>query len=324
MLFAGVFIPRHELLIARVPHIGTELAGIMIARIKRSKLLLELGDIIPDNLIHIGISQKSLLARILGAYFRVIYQMVDFIAVLGKNMPTVLKQRGVPPNRILLWPQGADSEHLDACDGWKIKQRYHINNKFVAVYAGSFNCYYHIPNMVRAASLLQERLPEFHLMLVGTGIEWQAVKKMIETNGLVNVTLVGPVEPKEVGSYLQAADVFIHSVGTEKIPEYLQNYLVTKICEYLMVGRPVVAVENDPVIGNYLEKIGAGFVVPVGKPEALADKITFFMTNQKEAVYCGNRARQYARTYLERETIVKKFYIELKLKLNGLDISEGN
>lgn len=315
---SGIFICPHDLVISSVPNIGTEIAGVIISRFKKSKLLLELRDIIPDNLTFIGIPKNSLLANVLFAYFQLIYKRVDLIAVPGENMVAVLEQRGVSPNCILLWPHAADSEQLTAGGGWQVRQRFNLHNKFIVLYAGSFSRYYDVPNMVAAALLLRERLPQVHLMLLGTGPTWDEVDHTIKKNFLNNVTVVGPVAPKKVYPYLQAADLFIHSYVCEPIPKYIQDSLTTKISEYLLIGRPVIAVESGPVCGNLLERIGAGFSVPAYQPEALADGIVFFATNQAETIRCGNRAKQYARTNLERKKIVEKFYFELVQKLSDL------
>jgi glycosyltransferase involved in cell wall biosynthesis len=183
------------------------------------------------------------------------------------------------------------------------------------LYAGSFSRYYDVPNLVKAATLLRERLTRFHLMLLGTGLDWKAVERMIKQNSLENVTLVGPVAPAAVGAYLQAADLFVFSLGGT-FPSTLQNYLTTKLCEYLMVGKPVIAVDNGVVCGDFLERIGAGLGIRVHQPEALAEAIVSFALNPNEATRCGNKARQYARAYLERRKVMERFYAELVQKLD--------
>lgn len=310
----GIFLQRHELVVASVPNLGTEIAGVLVARFKRSKLLLELRDVFPDNLTLCGISMTSLSARLLLVYFKLVYHLIDLVAVPGENMRIVLIERGVAPKRILLLPHAADPDQLDRGNGQPIRQEFHLENKFVVLYAGSFSCYYDIPNLVEAAILLRERLPCFHLMLVGTGPDWQAVECMIKQNGLKNVAMVGPVAPADVGDYLRAADLFIYSLGGT-FPSIIQDLLTTKPCEYLMVGKPVIAVDNGVVCGNFLESIGAGLGVPVHQPEALAEAIISFARNPHEVARCGNNARQYARAYLERKKIMKVFYAELVQKL---------
>lgn len=314
----GMFISQHDLVIARVPNIGTELACIIIARLKGSKLLLELEDVVPDNLALIGVSSKSFLARTLVAYYKLVYRIVDLIAILNKNWSAILKQRGVASNRILLLPNAADSEKLTSGNAAAVRQRFYLGKQFVVVYAGSFSAYYDVPNMVVAASLLQQRLPQVSLMLIGTGSEWKQVEYMLKTNSLDNIILVGSVTSKEIGAYMQAADLFICSLAAQTIPNIYYKHLSAKICEYLMVGRPVLAVESSPVCGNILERIGAGFAVPARRPKTLAQGIEFFATNHAETIRCGNKAKQYARTNLERKKVVEKFYVELVQKLNDL------
>jgi len=319
-VITALWIAKPDLIIASVPPIGAEIAAVFVASLKRCWVLLELRDVIPDNLLLIGINRKSPLARILDAYFKLIYRWVDLIAVPGKNMIDTLKQRGVSSNRILLLPHAGDLEQLVHHDGQQVRQRFGLQDKFVVVYAGSFSRYYCVPHLVAAASYLQDKLRNVQLLLVGTGPDREKVGDIIRKTGQKNVTLAGSVAPDEIGAYLQAADLFLAPWVAEEPLSCYQDYLGTKVCEYLVVGRPVVALENYPVYGNLLRRIGAGTSVTARHPEKLADAIAFYATNRSEAIRCGNNARAYALTHLERKSVVKKFESELVKKLRDLEM----
>lgn len=311
----GLFLNSYDVVIASVPNIGTEIACILISRLKKCLVLLELRDVIPDNMVFIGISKDSFFARLLYAYFIWIYQVVDLIAVPGEKMVSVLERRGVNPDRILLLPHAADSESLIPTSDCKVKQQFQLCNKVVALYAGSFSTYYDIPNLVAAAGLLQKSFSQIHMLLVGTGPEWERVKHMIATENISNVSLVGAVAPNAVPVYLNVADILLYSlVGSP--PSYFQDYLTTKMCEYLMAGKPVIAVEDGHGCGDFLKKIGAGLGVPAHQPAALAKAITFFLTNKEDTAYYGDNARLYAENNLDRKKIVTQFYHELLQKMD--------
>jgi glycosyltransferase involved in cell wall biosynthesis len=312
----GIFLPKYDFVMARVPSIGTELAGVIISKLKRSKFLLEMEDIIPDNLYLIGILSTSKLAKILRAYYNLIYKLIDFVIVPGVNMSEMLEQRGVASNQIILLPNAANSEMLDTSNSEKVRRRFNLNNKFVAVYTGSFSSYYGVPNIVDAAILLQKRLPQFRLLLVGSGSDQCKVSQMIKDNNLDNVIQVNAVAPSEIGEYLQSADLFIYSLVGENIPKAYQEYLSSKACEYLMIGKPIIAIESVPVCGNFLKKIGAGLSVPAYQPLTLAEKISFYANNRVELLNQGKNARLFAKAHLERKQIVEAFFMKLKPKMS--------
>lgn len=326
-VIAGFLMARRDLVIARVPSVGTEFAGLTIARAKGSRLLLEMEDLIPDNLVLYGISTECSAYCALSAYYKRVYRTADFIAAINARTVNLLKSRGVSPHRLLLWPNAADEQSLDdQTSRLEIRQKLSLSDKFVVVYAGSFSCYYDIPNIISTASVLQRLLPQVHFLILGTGADRLRVEVAIQQADLENVTLTGAVPISEVLAHMQAADLFIHSlVGVNGwIPRLYRDHLSAKACEYLMVGRPIIAVENGPVLGGILRRIGAGSCVPASDPEKLAEAVAFYATHPDETLACGMRAREYAQKHLGRNRVIGEFFAALDEKLNLKQRPNGN
>jgi glycosyltransferase involved in cell wall biosynthesis len=313
--FTGIILKRHDLVISRVPNIGTDLAGIVIAFLKRSKLLLELEDVIPDNLAMLGISDKSDFSRLLSIYYKVIYRLVDVIAVIGSGPKQVLIEKGVKPDRILIWPNAARKKEENDDKILTLPKNLKPEGRFVVMYSGSFSSYYDIPNIINAAEILQDMNPTVIFMLTGSGFEWEAVRKSIADKKIQNVILAGIVPQSELSSYFMIADIFLNSLAGKSIPKCYHNHFSAKICEYLMEGKPVISIENGPVCGDILREIGAGFPVPAGNPGALAERISYFAENRDETIQSGNRAKEYAVTNLDRQIVAEKFLNELTQRL---------
>jgi colanic acid biosynthesis glycosyl transferase WcaI len=313
--FTGLLIRRHDLVISRVPNIGTDLAGIIIASVKRSKHLLELEDIIPDNLTMLGISDTSSFSLLLSKYYKAIYRLVDVIAVIGSGPRQVLIEKGVKPEKILIWSNAAAKIEKKSSTALKLPGNPNIHDKFIVMYSGSFSTYYDIPNIINAAELLQNHHPEILFLLTGSGYDWETVSKSIQNRNLHNVILAGIVPQSELFAYFTIAGIFLNSLAGKIVPKCYHNHFSAKICEYLMAGKPVISIENGPVCGDILMEIGAGFPVPAGNPEALAKRILYFAENKDIAIECGNRARQYAISNLDRQIVAGKFMEELSLKL---------
>jgi len=315
-VFAGLLLSRHDLVIASVPNPLTDGAALLIGRLKGSRIVLELRDIYSDSLIALGKSPSSLLFRAVEAYFRWILNHIDLVAVCGNWMIPRLMDMGISERRILKLFHGTESEYIDAADPEKFQEALQLKNRFVAFYAGSFSSHYDVPNLVRAARILKQNRKSFRLVLIGTGPDASRVAEMVVEWKLDNVFLVGAVAPREVYSYLQAADLCLAPCGYRSM--WIHDYLDTKACEYLMAGKPILAIEDHPLLGRLIAEANAGRSVPTRNPESLAREIVFFIDHPVQTVLYGKNARKYAWKNLRREQIVSDFDVELKRKLSTL------
>ena len=311
----GLFLCRRELVIAAIPSPGTELAGIVVSRLKRSRLLLELIDVLPENLALLGVSGKSMLGKWMSAYYSMAYRLADWIAVLCPAAGEVVAEMGIEPDRILLLPNGVDSVIRESTPPEQFRLCHGLNGKFVVVYAGSFSPYYQVPQIIVAARLLRPTHPHIHFLLLGNGGEWSEVDQMVRAESLNNVHLTGIVPREHVGSYLQAADLFIFSMIGDPMPRSYHGILTAKACEYLSVGRPIVSVEDGSILAGLLERIGAGVHVEPGNSVALAEAIVSYASDPVRCRRAGDAARNYAEHTLPRHKVVQEFEQSLKQRM---------
>lgn len=68
---------------------------------------------------------------------------------------------------------------------------------------------------------IAQTLPTCNFRLVGAGDEEGALRERIRVHDLKNVTLVGPLSPKEVGNEMRAADLFVFPSVVEGHPQVL-------------------------------------------------------------------------------------------------------
>jgi glycosyltransferase involved in cell wall biosynthesis len=319
-LFASVagvlFTRRADLVIAAVPKPGTEFAGIVIARLRRAPLLLEMIDVLPENLPFIGISDRGFVGRVLARYYRIAYRLADLIAVLCESARDVIAEKGIDRDRIILWPNGADPDLLNSIAASEVRTRHGLQDKFVVVYAGSFSQYYNVPNIIDAARMLQSSNSHIHFLLLGTGPQWSQVRDEIAASNLSNVTLLGMVPWQELGGHLQAADAFLFSMIGEPIaPRPYHGILTAKACDYLLVGRPIICMDRGEILSPLLERISAGMHVPPVDPQALADAIVRYAADPKLTASAAAAAAAQGRSLL-RSVVTQKFAQQLVAKLH--------
>lgn len=312
----AIFLTRRDLIIAAVPNPGAEFAGIVASRVRGSMLLLEMVDLVPENLAFIGMREASPLYRVLRRYYAWAYRRADAIGVLCDAAADVLKSKGVEASRIILMPNAADPDLLASTPADEVRSRHGLGNAFVVVYAGSFSGYYAVENIIAAARLLRDASPAVRFVLLGEGSRWEAVRDTIVRENLTNVTLPGVVPRAELGGYLHTADAFIMSMVAPQTPQPYHGILTAKACDYLLVGRPILAIEDGRILAPLLEDIGAGVRVPPEDPAALARTIAAYANDPARCRAEGERAASYARTHLRRDHVVAGFERVLRERLH--------
>jgi colanic acid biosynthesis glycosyl transferase WcaI len=318
-VLAGLLQPRPNLIIASVPNPGTDLAGIIVARLKSASCVVEFRDLIPVSLPMIGHSPDGVLVRIASAYTGMVGRLADVIAVPGTSMIDLLCCLGVRPDRVLLLPhaadptQGASSPTVEA-----IREKHGLRGWFVGLYAGNLSHYNGLDTLLEATRILRRLEARIKLVLLGAGTERARLEGIVREQKLDTLVVAGPVPPDDVPPYLQAADLLISS---HRMTPY-ECGLYTKECEYLLAGRPIVAVENRPRLKLILDSIDAGVGVRHDDAAGLAEALQWHANHPEDAARRGRNAREYAERHLLRDDVVRTFVEELNRRL-GISAKGG-
>ena len=320
-LLAALFARRPDAVIASVPAPFTDLSGWLAARMKSAIFIIELRDLLPDNLQVAGFEKTGMGYRLLDRYYGWMYRRADIFALAYERMAEKLRQRGIRTEYLLNLPHGMDFDEprQDLRDLTRAKLG--LDDQFVVTYAGSFSPYYRVPAFLRAAELLQRRLPKARMLLIGTGPDSQSVMQAVYKRGVHNVALTGGLHPDAVFAYLQASDAFLHP---QILPEILNG---TKIVEYLAAGKPILNICHNSLYDGQAESHGIGRSVAADDAEALAAAVIFYAENPEIAVETGEISRALAESMFDRDSIVTKFSNELEdslKRIRGCGNEESN
>ena len=316
---AGLAMPAHSTVMASVPHLGTELAGLVVARLRGGRFVLEVRDLLPDNLQLVGIESTSRLARVLRTYFAWVYARADIVVVAGRGMARCLEERGVPPSKILVLPHATDplpegpAPVLVGGEAGALR----------ALFCGSFSRYYALPTLVAAGRALEAADAHVQIFLMGTGRERHAIEQDLRARPCSRITLLPAVPPAEAPRWLQAADVLLAPCVFDAPVPHLVDYLTTKSAQSFGAGRALLAIEDQPVLRNVLAETGAGRTLPGGDPGAIAEALVAWAGDRRAVQAAGERARAYAEAHLQRDQVVAQFGEELARLLHGASTSSA-
>ena len=218
------------------------------------------------------------------------------IVVVSDVLKDMLMQRGIAAPKILVNPNGVDTEKFSpGCGGDDVRRRYGLADKTVVGFIGTFGQWHGIEELARAVVRLTQRHPHLpqrvKFLLIGDGILLPKLKEILHAGDAEDaVIFTGLIPQHEAPRYLDACDIFISP--HIKNPDGTKFFgSPTKLFEYMAMERGIVASDLDQ-IGEILTHGETAHLVPPGDVEALADGICRLIEDVPYRVRLGKAARQ--------------------------------
>jgi glycosyltransferase involved in cell wall biosynthesis len=281
-----------------------------LARLKGAKFLFEVRDLWPQFAIAVGVLTNPILISLSEWLERFLYRRADRVMVNSPGFLNHVSARGA--KRVDLIPNGADPSMFDpVASGESFRRDNHLEDKFVALYAGAHGMSNDLTVVLEAASKLTES-KNIHIVFLGDGKEKPAL--MAQAKGLSNVTFLPSVPKAEMASALAGADACIAIL--KPLEEYKTTY-PNKVFDYMAAGRPV-ALAIDGVIREVVEAADCGIFAAPGDATQLADAIHKLAAGPKQSRAMGLRGRKYLEENFSRAVIGEKLVKLLEEVVRGI------
>jgi L-malate glycosyltransferase len=125
----------------------------------------------------------------------------------------------------------------------------------------NFQALYNVPCVLRAFAVIQRRLPDARLIVIGDGPERARVHAVAAELAIRNVEFLGAVRPAEMGRWYDEADVYLNASDIDNMPN--------SIIEAFACGLPVVTTRAGG-IPYVVDHERNGLLVDLGDHDALA------------------------------------------------------
>ena len=223
----------------------------------------------------------------------------DVVIAVSEAARTELLGRGVPPERILVCPNGIDVALFnEPADGLTVRYRQGLGSAFVIGFVGTFGAWHGIDVLAQAFVELRRRREDLRgkvkLLLVGDGIRRPVVESILREGGAWDdCVLTGVVSHATVPSYLSACDI----LASPHVPNPDGTRFAgspTKLFEYMAAGKAIVASDLEQ-IGSVISHGRTGWLVSPADAGALAGGIEILLDNPRLRWRLGAAARSCAR-----------------------------
>lgn len=268
----GLLGERPDVVYASSPQPLALAAGLVVARLRRSRLVVEVRDLWPEYMVQMGqVREGGRLHRAMAAFESHAYRRAAVVVVLAEGVGDRVLASGA--RRVELLPNAADLERFDRdrrAGAGRASWRRRLGvapGAFMAIYVGNHGPVYGLEHLLSAAEELAAEGDDTVVLLVGDGTRKAALREQAAARGLANVVFVDPVPKSEVPGLLGAADVGLHVLADVALFRF--GVSPNKVYDYFAASLPVVT--NCPgAVGALVEGAGAGVAVA---PEAVADGV---------------------------------------------------
>jgi glycosyltransferase involved in cell wall biosynthesis len=219
----------------------------------------------------------------------------DFFIPCSKPLGDRLLNRGIDQKIIEVIRNGVDTKLF------KPKEHSLNDRNFVVTYAGAFQKWQGIENLLTAAILTKD--PSIRFRIIGFRKKDQALKKKIERILKGKVELVDSLGQSELIEQLCLSDILI-------IPRSkhcaTQMAFPTKFAEFIATGRPVIVTDVDET-ANFVRKYDCGFVCEPSADSIANAIVTAKQLQSERLLEMGRNGRRLAESQFDIRIIGRQY-----------------
>jgi glycosyltransferase involved in cell wall biosynthesis len=296
-----------DVLIASSPPFFPHLSGWVVGALRQVPLVLEVRDLWPDYVVDMGVlPRKGAATRALFALERWLLRRARAVAAVTEPFRTRIIAKGVPPERVVVLPNGVDTTfYRPADDPPPFAAMVRRPDEYLVGYLGNIGAGQALSVVLDAASRLAVAEPAVRFVVAGDGPERRRLEERAAALRLGNLSIHPPIAKEATRAFYNNCDLCL--VPLAPVP-VLQETIPSKIFEIMACERPVLA----SVAGEgkrVLAESGAGVVTPPGDAAALAAGILearAIRAEQRAAM--GRAGRAYVAARYSRSAIADRYF----------------
>jgi len=237
------------------PPATVALPAMMLKLLRGMPFVYDIQDLWPDTLEVTGMLNNQWILKRVDMWCHLTYRCADQIVVLSPGFKKILRERGVPEEKICVIYNWCDEGQITAEERSVAAQREpEMAGRFNIVFAGTMGKAQALDSVLEAAELVAARMPQVQFVFIGGGIDVERLKQIKTQKKLDNVLFLPRRPVSKMGSALNLADLLLVHLKDDPLFEIT---LPSKTQAYLAAGRPIlIAVRGDAA--DLVEKAGAG------------------------------------------------------------------
>ncbi len=302
-----------DLIIVESPPLFDAIGGRWLAWLKRCPFVFTVADIWPEAAIQLGMLQNRLLIRLAEWLERSTYRKAGGIWTVTNGFRQMLVQRGVPEHKIMLVPNGVDTDLFQPVPqsqaraelGWD-------TDGFVLLYAGTIGLAQGLKTVLAAAEQLKAHA-DIRFVLVGEGAAKEELMAEAQRRLLTNVVFMQAQPHSRMPLVLSAADANLSPLRNVPIS---RDMIQVKTYEAMACALPIVLAVDGESRRLIEQEAKAALYVEPENAAALALAVLTLRNDPSLARQLGQCGFQFVRAHFDRTELT------LALEKHLLDLLE--
>jgi len=214
---------------------------------------------------------------------KILKNVKQLIVVSEEMKKFYIKKYNMDSSKICVLKDGVDKimckNEVDQVLLEKLVKKYTTNNEKIILFAGSFKDLGGVDDLVKAFNIVNKKIENVYLILIGDGEKFPVVKQLIkEFNLTKKVFLLGRVPYNKLRTYQELADII---VCPDKKHPYSDLVPHIKYYDSLVSGKIVINGKFE-VIKSINKNKELSLLFEPSNVKDLADKILFALKNENE------------------------------------------
>lgn len=291
-----------DVVYASSPHLLSPVAGWVLAKVHRAKLVVEIRDLWPESFVALkAIRANGRVHLALQLLERWVYRRAEWIVGVSSQWASYFEVNA-PSKQFTAIPNGTDVTAFASAVPPKsgvLAEMCEMTKGLNFVFAGSHGPKDGLDLLLDAA----RDFPDDLFVLIGDGTDKPKIADRISGEKIENVVLMDPVPKSALPGYLKLMDVGLHLVSDWDV--FKMGMSPNKLHDYLAAGLPVISnapgepheilKESKAGLGVSPRDISAG----VRAMKALTDRERKAMGTSGHGWMSANRSRQIVAEVLE-------------------------
>ena len=300
-LINGLRAGRQDMVVVFSPPLLLGAVGVLLAYLWGARLVVNVQDLQPDGALSLGLMRPSLVIRLLLHLEQFVYRHATTIATISPGMRARLVEKGVEPERLLLWPNWIDIRTAErAPDGGRFRARFpELADRHLVAYAGNVGVKQGLDTLIALAGRLRDD-PRVHVFLIGDGADRGRLEACARGEALPNLTFLPMLDPEAYKEMLVDVDVVFvgQRVGAGEF------CFPSKLLGILALGKPLlVSADAGSELARVVSEGRCGFVASPDDPATLHRHLLALLTRPALRSRLGVRGRKVAGTF-QRDAVL--------------------